>query len=156
LRETYPRWGKDKLVILLRAQGHAASASTVGRILTYSKKHGRLVEPKRRPLRAVTRRPCRPYTMCKPKEYHARRPGDLVQLDTLDIRPLPGLIPKQFTARGVVSRGDVLGAQRTHTEQFYEVTECSWTIEALGYLTPLQCFQPHGIIPKKNPSSSQM
>ena len=35
-------------------------------------------------------------------------PGDLVQLDTLDVRPLPGVILKQFTARDVVSRWDVV------------------------------------------------
>ena len=35
-------------------------------------------------------------------------PGDLVQLDTLDVRPLPGVILKHFTARDVVSRWDVV------------------------------------------------
>jgi transposase InsO family protein len=32
----------------------------------------------------------------------------LVQVDTLELRPLPGVILKQFTARDVVSRWDVL------------------------------------------------
>ncbi len=32
LRTQYPRWGKDKLVVLLRDQGHRTSVSTVGRI----------------------------------------------------------------------------------------------------------------------------
>ena len=31
LREEYPRWGKDKLVVLLRRQGWVASTSMVGR-----------------------------------------------------------------------------------------------------------------------------
>jgi transposase InsO family protein len=31
-----------------------------------------------------------------------------VQVDTLDLRPLPGVVLKQFTARDVVSRWDVL------------------------------------------------
>ena len=35
-------------------------------------------------------------------------PGDLVQVDTLDVRPLPGGILKHFTARDVVSRWDVV------------------------------------------------
>ena len=35
-------------------------------------------------------------------------PGDLVQVDTLDVRPLPGVILKHFTAREVVSRWDVV------------------------------------------------
>src|SRR3989304_4248013 len=113
VRATYPRWGKDKLVILLRAQGQATSASTVGRILTYLKRHGRLVEPQRRALGAARRRPHRPYAMRKPKEYHPRQPGDLVQLDPLELRPVPGVLLKQFTARDVGSRWAVLEGQRT-------------------------------------------
>jgi len=46
-RETDPRWGKDKLVVLVCSKGHLVSTSTVGRILSYLKKHGRLVDPKR-------------------------------------------------------------------------------------------------------------
>ena len=46
--------------------------------------------------------------MRKPAGFVARHPGDLVQLDTLDVRPVPGLVLKQFTARDVVSRWDVL------------------------------------------------
>jgi len=51
----------------------------------------------------------RPYAIRKPKDYVVGQPGDLVQLDTLDIRPLPGQALKQFTARDTVSRWDVLG-----------------------------------------------
>ncbi|MDP6495713.1 MAG: integrase core domain-containing protein, partial [Dehalococcoidia bacterium] len=50
----------------------------------------------------------RPYAVRKPKEYQAREPGDIVQVDTLDVRPLPGVILKHFTARDVVSRWDLL------------------------------------------------
>jgi transposase len=45
LREQYPRWGKDKLVVLLTRQGWKTSTSTVGRILTHLKKKGQIVEP---------------------------------------------------------------------------------------------------------------
>ena len=57
---------------------------------------------------AGTRRVTRPYAIRKPKDYQLRLPGDLVQVDTLDVRPLPGVIFKRFTARDVVSRWDVL------------------------------------------------
>jgi transposase InsO family protein len=154
-----------------------------------------------------------------------KQPGDLVQLDTLDIRPLPGTVFKHFTARDVISRWDTLEvyskatattaahfldklekcmpfpiravqvdggsefeavfeeecrrrniqlfvlpprspklngcverAHRTHTEEFYEVTDCSFDLaelrvelskwetvyntarphQALDYLTPFQ------------------
>lgn len=36
-------------------------------------------------------------------------PGDLVELDTLDVRPLPGVILKHFSSYDVVSRWNVLG-----------------------------------------------
>lgn len=39
-----------------------------------------------------------------------REPGDLVQVDTLDIEVLPGVRRKQFTARDMVSRYDVVEA----------------------------------------------
>ena len=49
-----------------------------------------------------------PYAVRKPKGYSVVEPGDLVQVDTLDVRPLPGVILKYFTARDVVSRWDVV------------------------------------------------
>ncbi len=53
-----------------------------------------------------------------------RRPGDLVEVDTLDVRPVPGVLVKQFTGRDVVSRWDVVEAHRHATartaEQFLD------------------------------------
>jgi transposase InsO family protein len=242
IREQYPRWGKDKLVVLLREQGYLTSASTVGRVLRYLKRRGVLVEPVRRAISA-TRRVRRPYAIRKPKEYKPLIPGDLVEVDTLDIRPLPGVLLKQFTARDVISRWDVIEvrsratahtamefietvqrrmpfpvkavqvdggsefyaefeeecqrrgirlfvlppkspklngsverAHRTHTEEFYEVYECSWTVpelnqelrqweriyncvrphQALGYKTPLQFLKDNGIVDANSPSHSHL
>ncbi len=107
LRERYG-WGKDKLVILLRRSGWQVSTSMVGRILCSLKQRGLLREPPRRPVSARKRRPKRSYAVRKPKEYAVKAPGDLVQLDTLDLRPLPGVVLKHFTARDVVSRWDVV------------------------------------------------
>ena len=107
LREQYG-WGKDKLVILLRRAGWHVSTSMVGRILCSLKRRGLLREPPRRTISARKRRPKRPYAVRKPKQYAVNAPGHLVQLDTLDLRPLPGLVLKQFTARDVVSRWDVV------------------------------------------------
>ena len=45
LRETYPRWGKDKLTVLLHGEGFDCSVSTVGRILHKLKERGVLKEP---------------------------------------------------------------------------------------------------------------
>jgi len=107
-REQYPRWGKDKLSVLLRRDGIRLSVSMVGRILGRLRATGELREPIRRGISARKRVWRRPHAVRKPAGFVAARPGDLVQVDTLDVRPLPGLVLKQFTARDVVSHWDVL------------------------------------------------
>jgi len=215
----------------------------VGRILRSLRQRGELIEPKLTAISAKRRRKPRPYAIRKPKDYQPLHPGDLVQLDTLDVRPLPGIVLKQFTARDVVSRWDVLEvhrrataplaatfidtikarmpfairafqvdggsefffdfevqcqrqnillfvlppkspklngaverANRTHTEEFYEVQQCTWTVsdlnqqllqweqtyntirphQSLNYLTPLQYLQQQGIVSPNRPSLSHM
>lgn len=115
VRETYPRWGKDKLVVLLRRQGLRLSVSMVGRILARLRRSGELHEPRRRRMSVHQRRWARPYAVRKPADWVVQRPGDLVELDTLDIRPLSTLVWKQFTARDVVSRWDTLELGRRAT-----------------------------------------
>jgi transposase InsO family protein len=116
LRERYPRWGKDKLRVLLRRAGIALSVSMVGRILARLRRSGDLREPvHRRRMRVHQRRWRRPYATRKPADWTVARPGDLVELDTLDIRPLSTLVWKQFTARDVVSRWDTLELGRRAT-----------------------------------------
>ena len=199
LRRQYPRWGKDKLAVLLAREGRRVSVSMVGRILTRLKQRGVLHEPPRLRARFLRRARGRRYAVRKPRAWTVRRPGDLVEVDTLELRPLPGVVLKQFTARDVVSRWDVLEAhgratsalaaqflntllermpfplralqvdggsefaaefeqacrqrglrlfvlpprspklngaveraQRTHTEEFYEVSACSLELEALN------------------------
>jgi len=115
LREEYPRWGKDKLVVLLHREGFNCSTSMVGRILHKLKERGVLKEPVSNHISARRRQWQRPYAIRKPKEYVARAPGDIVEVDTLDVRPLPGVILKHFTARDVISRWDVLEAHSRAT-----------------------------------------
>lgn len=222
LRRQYPRWGKEKITALLVPRGWHVSESTVGRILSYLKRRGDLVEPRRRAI-SSKRRIQRPYAVRKPKDYIPKSPGDLVQIDTLDIRPLPWVILKQFTARDVISKWDVIEARyratartakefidtlhrrmpfpvkaiqvdgdsvfyaefeiackdkgiklfvlppkspklngsveranRTHTEEFYEVTECSWTIpelnkQLIGWEHVYNCIRPHHALGNKTP-----
>jgi len=115
LREQYPRWGKDKLAVLLRREGWAVSVSMVGRILTCLGQRGALSAPVL--LRVKRRRGTagRPWALRKPRDYAVEKPGDLVQLDTLDLRPAPGVVLKQFTARDMVSRWDVIEVYRRAT-----------------------------------------
>jgi putative transposase len=243
LRTQYPRWGKDKLVVLLGEKGYKTSASTVGRVLVYLRRTGQLGEPTIKAISTKRRSIKRPYAVRKPKGYHISEPGDLVQIDTLDIRPLPGITLKQFTARDTVSRWDVIEArnrataktarlfldtldqrmpfairalqvdggseffrdfetecqrrslrlfvlpprspklngsveraQRTHTEEFYQVYDCPWTVaelntelknweytynclrphQALKYKTPLQFLKDNGIVVTYPPPQSHM
>jgi putative transposase len=88
----------------------------VGRILTQLKRQGRLLEPSRPGVSGSRRalRP-RPYAVRKTKQYAVLEPGDLVEVDTLDVRPAPGVVFKQFTAPDVVSRWDVLQAHTRAT-----------------------------------------
>ena len=199
LRQQYPRWGKDKLAVLLAREGRRVSVSMVGRILTRLKQRGVLHEAPRLRTCPLRRARGRRYAVRKPRAWTVRRPGDLVEVDTLELRPLPGVVLKQFTARDVISRWDVIEAhgratsaraaqfldtllqrmpfplralqvdggsefaaefeqacrqrglrlfvlpprspklngaveraQRTHTEEFYEVTACSLELEALN------------------------
>jgi transposase InsO family protein len=110
LRNQYPHWGKDKLVVLLRREKRNVSISMVGRILADLKRRGALHEP---PKPAVLRRARRklrnrPWAIRKPKHWRIEQPGDLVEVDTKDIRMRRGIILKHFSARDVVSRWDVV------------------------------------------------
>ncbi len=55
----------------------------------------------------------------------------MVQVDTLDVRPLPGMALKHFTARDVVSRWDVVEAHSRATAR-----------TAAGFLDALQARMP--------------
>jgi len=115
LREEYPRWGKDKLAVLLREKGVSCSVSTVGRIIRRLKERGVLKEPVSNHISARKRQRQRPYAIRKPKDYGISLVGDLVQLDTLDVRPLPGVLLKHFTAHDVISRWNIVSVYRRAT-----------------------------------------
>ena len=118
VRRQYPRWGKDKLRVLLRRVGIVLSTSMIGRILARLRRSGELHEPgARRRMSVRQRRWTRPYAIRKPADWPVARPGDLVELDTLDIRPFPSQVWKQFTARDVVSRWDTVELGRRATAE---------------------------------------
>jgi len=117
LRTRYPRWGKKKLVVLLARKGLKVSASTVGRVMNRLKARGVLVEPVNvTQAKLARKRRWKPrYAVRKPKDYRALEPGDLVEVDTLQIRFVPGEIRYQFSARDVVCRYDVIRAYTRQT-----------------------------------------
>jgi putative transposase len=107
LREEFPFLGKAKLTVLLKKEGFTVSSSTVGRILKSLKTRGLLREGEKPRKVSFTKSPRgnqRPHAQRKPKDEEVASPGDLIAIDTLDIRPLPGKVYKQFTAGDLVSR----------------------------------------------------
>ena len=120
LRETYPRWGKAKLAVLLCGDGWRVSASTVGRTLHRLRRLGHLHEPAVVTAQRRRRRTRRPYARRKPWAYVPHAPGDLVQLDTMVVEVLPGRRRVHFTARDVISRMDVLAAHDRGTSRTAE------------------------------------
>ena len=88
----------------------------VGRILSKLKREGRLL-PSTLKDPCITSRPqVRPYAVRKPNDYLVRAPGDLVQVDTADVRyDGSAQIYKHFAARDCVSRWDVLDVHRNAT-----------------------------------------
>ena len=115
LRETYPRWGKEKLFILLKKEllkegkeDLLVSVSTVGRTINRLKQRGYLKESLPNYISSKKRFLKRSWAVRKPKDYPVKYLGDLVQIDTLDIRPIPGIVRKQFTARDIITKWDVI------------------------------------------------
>jgi len=112
LREAHPRFGKLKLHHLLAHQGIPLSASMIGRILGSARRRNLLIEP--HTVRVRHARAQRPYATRLPKaKRQPTQPGELIQLDTMHLRPLPNLERRQFTAIDVVSRHAVVGVRAT-------------------------------------------
>jgi putative transposase len=104
VRNQYPAWGKEKIRVVLAREDIRLSSSMIGRILTHLRVRNLLREPVRRPRRSWKRAHPRPWARRKPREFVALFPGDLVQVDTKDVRPIPGKVFKQLTLVDVVSR----------------------------------------------------
>jgi transposase InsO family protein len=117
LREQYPRWGRDKLAVLLSKEGIEISASSVGRVMNRLKARGLLQEPENVRLAKLARRRRRKprYAVRMPKGYTIKSPGDLVQMDTLKLQLMSNDVRYQFSARDVVSRWDCAYAFRRQT-----------------------------------------
>jgi putative transposase len=116
LRQRYPRWGKANLAVLLAREGIILSHSMIGRMLRSLRQRRLIVEPQR--VRATPRaRHARPHARRKPKgvAIAKERPGDLVEIDTMRLFPLPGVTRYHFSAVDVVSRFGVVGIRGVAT-----------------------------------------
>lgn len=113
-REAHPRWGKDKLVVVLKRAGVVLSVSMIGRILADLTRRRVLREPRTTRVRPHSRH-ARPSAIRKPQEHTVAAPGDLVQLDTMQLTPLPGVERRHFSAVDVASRWSVTGVRARAT-----------------------------------------
>jgi putative transposase len=104
LRTQYPYLGKAKLAVLLQQQGIPLSVSMVGRILSHLRRSGQLHLPPALRYRRSRAFRSRPHAIRKPKDYHPTAPGDLVQIDTLDVALPGGGRVLQLSLVDVVSR----------------------------------------------------
>lgn len=135
LRTQYPRWGKAKLAVLLARQEITLSVSMIGRILRYLRQRRLLIEP--RSVRATPRsRHARPHAQRKAKGVPIPKatPGDLIEIDTMRLYPLPGIVRYHFSAVDVVSRYGVIGVRTVATAG-----------TAKGFLGEMQTRFPFGI-----------
>jgi len=87
----------------------------VGRILLRLKRAGRLPPVSLRDPCIVSRTQIRPYATRKPRDYLPQAPGDLVQVDTADVRWAATHPYKHFSGRDYVSRWDVLDVHGSAT-----------------------------------------
>jgi len=108
LRPQDPRGGTDTLVGRLRREGQRVSTSRGGWSLVRLKAHGSWREPPHHRIVPRRRPRHRPDAIRQPTDDLVQQPGDLVQVDPLDVRPRPGLVCTPCTARDVLSRWDVL------------------------------------------------
>jgi len=121
LRETYPRWGKKKIWKLLEREKLYISISTVGRTLDRLRALGNLKEPAivtSRLAGAKRRRNSkRLYALPRDWNYSVKCPGDLVQVDTVHVYPVPGNRRYQFTANDYVGKHTARVAATTITSK---------------------------------------
>ena len=113
LREQYPRWGREKLRVLLEREGIYISAKSIDRAIARLKARGVLREPLR-PKRAPAPDKDRPR---RPKDLVVDRPGALVQLDTKQVSLPAGKVLFYFGAVDCFTRKRVVGLAPSLTSE---------------------------------------
>lgn len=120
VREEYPRWGKKKIWKMLDREGYETTIITVGRTLTRLREKGQLKEPAiviARIEKGKRRQKHRFYALPKDWNYKPIDPGDLVQIDTVHVYPVPGERRYQFTACDYITKTTARCAARTITSR---------------------------------------
>lgn len=120
IREEYPRWGKKKIWKLMDREGIDTTIITVGRTLTRLREKGILKEPPiviARIEKGKRRKKTRFHAIPKDWDYKIKSPGDLIQVDTVHVHPLPGVRRYQFTACDYITKRTARCAAKTITSR---------------------------------------
>jgi putative transposase len=104
LREQYPRWGREKLRVLLEREGMMLSAKSIDRVMARLRARGVLREPlrPRKPVRWHRKR------LRRPSDLVVDRPGRLVQVDSRQVPLGRGGVVYQFGAVDCFTRKRVV------------------------------------------------
>jgi len=113
LREQYPRWGREKLRVLLAREGTEVSGKSIDRVIARLKARGVLREPLR-PRKAAKARLTR---LRRPPGLMVDRPGALVQLDSKQVQLTEGRVVFQFGALDCFTRKRVVALAPRLTSQ---------------------------------------
>jgi len=105
LREEYPRWGREKLRVLLDREGIYISAKSIDRVIARLKASGALREPLR-PRKASRWHEKR---LRRPSDMVANCPGALIQMDSKQVSLGRGKKVYQFGAIDCFTRKRVVG-----------------------------------------------
>jgi transposase InsO family protein len=94
LWEQYPRWGREKLKVLLAREGIQLSAKSIDRVIARLKARGALREP----LRPRKRVRWQHERLRRPQQLVVDRPGALVQMDSKQVPLGKGVVVYEFGA----------------------------------------------------------
>jgi len=113
LREQYPRWGREKLRVILEREGFHISAKSIDRVIARLKARGVLREPLR-PRKASRWHEKR---LRRPSELVVDQPGALVQLDSKQVSLGKGRVLFYMGAIDCFTRKRVVGMVPRLTSQ---------------------------------------
>jgi transposase InsO family protein len=104
LREQYPRWGREKLKVLLVREGVILSAKSIDRVIARLKARGALREP----LRPRKRVRWQQERLRRPRALVVDHPGALVQVDSKQVPLGKGVVVYEFGAVDFFTRKRVV------------------------------------------------
>lgn len=110
IRKSHPTWSKYKIHALLSNNNITISESSVGRIL---KRYGKISPKISRKRQKAAKNPKQRF----PRGLVIKAPGDLIQMDTKELRPFGNVRFFQFTAIDVLTKLRILEIRSSRSSQ---------------------------------------